>query len=205
MEQVVRLIKRDWPYFLVIAGLFLLGIWLGERLPELSPQAAKLVEKAAMDRFSEIAKLMNGAPLWVEILVIWGNNIAASLTAVLTGILIIPVLPLFFLIGNGMLIGLFQRITATKTGLDLAHFYISLIPHGIFELPAFFIAVGLGIRFGLIPYRLIRDYSKTKTHMPYFREFVREARYYAALIVVLLLIAAIIEVAVSPVLMKQTG
>jgi stage II sporulation protein M len=203
MEQLARLIKRDWPYFFVIAGLFLLGVWLGERLPELSPDAAKMVEKAAMDRFSEIARLVKNAPLWVEILVIWGNNLIASLTAVLTGILIVPGLfSVFFLMSNGMLIGLFQRVTETKTGLDLTHFYLSLLPHGIFELPAFFIAVGLGIRFGLIPYRLIAQYSRTKVHMPYFRDFFRETRYYASLIVVLLLIAAIIEVTVSPIFMR---
>lgn len=198
MEQLRRLIKRDWLYFVAISVIFFFGIWLGELLPELSPETAKELEKVVTERFTEIANLIKDAPLIMKILVIWGNNIAASVTAVLTGIIIIPVLPVSLLIGNGVLIGLFQRLIEVKSGITATQFFLGLIPHGLFELPAFFIAAGLGIRFGLIPYRLIWHYSRTGIRMPYFQDFLREARYYAVLILILLLIAATIEVTISP-------
>ena len=92
-----------------------------------------------------------------------------------------------------------------ESGISRFQYYISLVPHGILELPAFFIAVLLGIRFGLVPYRLIIHYLRTKEHLPLFKEVSREVRYYGALILIMLLFAAVIEVSISPLLISLWG
>lgn len=199
MEEVIRLLKRDWPKLLLLAVIFTLGIWMGKELPKVNPKLAGDLKTEAMKKFVEIARWMQQLPTGTEFFVIWVNNIGASLTAILFGILL-PVVPLIFLISNGLLIGLFQSTIQIENGISPLQFYLSLIPHGILELPAFFIAVFLGIRFGLVPYRLIVHYLRTKEHLPLFKEVTHETRYYGVLILIMLLFAAVIEVTISPLL-----
>ena len=204
MSEIMRLLKRDWPKLLLLAAIFILGIWSGEQLPKVNPKLAGDLKKEALEKFAEIARWMRQLPPGTEFLVIWVNNINASLTAVLFGILL-PIIPLVFLLSNGLLIGLFQNMIQAESGISRFQYYISLVPHGILELPAFFIAVLLGIRFGLVPYRLIIHYLRTKEHLPLFKEVSREVRYYGALILIMLLFAAVIEVSISPLLISLWG
>lgn len=202
MNELLRLLKRDWPYFLIIAAIFGVSVLLGTRLPEIAPEVARNLEKQTMAHFAEIAKLMRGAQLPSQIMIIWMNNIIASLTAIIAGALLIPLLPLLLLMGNGLVIGLVQRLTETQ-GLSVARFYLALLPHGILELPAFFIAVYLGARFSLIPYRLIWHYVKSKQYRPFLKEYLHDLRYYAVLFVLMLLVAATIEMTISPMLVSR--
>lgn len=201
MSEIIRLLKRDWPKLLIIIALFMLGVMMGGQLPQINPKLAAELRDEAMRRLEEIARWMKDTPPGVEFVVIWANNIIASLTAVLSGVLL-PVFPVLSLMMNGVIIGLFQNIIQVETGLSPFLFFVSLAPHGILELPAFFMAVLLGARFGLIPYRLIIHYLRTKEHLPLFKEVTREARYYGILIVIMLLFAAIIEVSISPMLLR---
>lgn len=208
--EIIKQLRRDWPYLAGIAGLFLLGIWLGMRLPKISPLFAREFGNLVKERLTEIARAIQNAPFYVEIWVIWLNNLMASLTAVITG-MFCPLFPLVFVIGNGMIIGLFQNLIQLKAGITANEFYLSLLPHGIFELPAFFIAAWVGIRFGAVTYKFIWRYIVGK-EPKFFKGliiriaeyFETEARNYAILIAVMLVIAATIEVTVSPLLLKNT-
>ncbi|TCL62188.1 stage II sporulation protein M [Hydrogenispora ethanolica] len=196
-----QLLKRDRRLFLILGLLLVGGAWLGELLPRLNPEAARDIERMALEHFGEIARRMKGASLFVQILVIWVNNISASILAFCAG-LIFPPVPILMLAGNGLLIGVFQNYTEAHAGLSVAQYYLGLLPHGIFELPAYIIAIGLGFRFGMIPYRLIRHYLTTKEHLPLFREFLGELRYYAIFLFILFTVAAAVEVAVTPYVMQ---
>ena len=204
MGEVIRLLKRDWPKLLLLAVIFMLGIWMGEELPKVNPKLAGDLKTEALKKFAVIARWMQQLPSGTEFLVIWINNVVTSLTAVLYGILL-PVFPLVFLLSNSLLIGLFQSALQIENGISPLQFYLSLLPHGILELPAFFIAVFLGIRFGLVPYRLIIHYLRTKEHLPLFKEVIHETRYYGVLILIMLLFAAVIEVTISPLLISLWG
>ena len=103
---------------------------------------------------------------------------------------------------NGVFVGLVQKTTEAK-GLSSASFYLLLTPHGIFELTAIFIAAGLGIRFGLIVYRSLWRNFKNQNDGGLFMSFVTEMKYYTVLIVILLSVAAIIEVTISPLLIAK--
>ncbi len=199
--KLKQLLKRDRRLFLAMALLLLIGIWFGEILPRLQPAAAQQIEQMALERFAEIAHRMKGASLFGQIGLIWANNVSASILAFCGG-LFLPLIPAGLLVGNGLLIGVFQKYTEVHSGLTIAHFYLGLLPHGLFELPAYVIAIGLGVRFGLIPYRLILHYIRTKEHLPLFREFLNDLRYYAVLLLFLFTVAATVEVAVTPYLMQ---
>jgi stage II sporulation protein M len=200
MEELKMLVRRDWPYFLGVAVLFLVMVALGYFLPIFNPQMTRMFQNSFFERLRQIAALIKDQPFLVQIGIIWFNNLTASTAAILLGILL-AAFPLFSLIGNGLAIGMMQRLVELR-GLGGVRFYLGLLPHGVFELPAFFIAVGLGIRLGLIPFRLIWQRHMTQRRRPLFRIFFQEARRYWVLIAVLLLVAATIEITVSPLLLK---
>lgn len=192
ITEFKRLFKRDWIYLLAIALLFIGSIWLGSYLPRLNPGFAKTIEKYSLNFFSEMYSSLKGKPYIDWVVAIWTNNLKAAGTMILLGVLF-PLFPLVSLVFNGFIIGVLEKTTLTKTGMSSFQVYVSLLPHGIFELTAIFIAVYVGIRFGLVPYRLLWTFFTTGEHKPVFKEFLKEAGYYCSLAFVLLFVAALIE------------
>jgi stage II sporulation protein M len=201
MEQLGKLIRRDWYYIVGIAGLFLGAIYIGHLLRNTHSQFLEHLGNEYFRKLKELARVMHGQPIWNEIGVIWINNMLASALAFAIGIFL-PLFPLLPLVGNGLMIGYFQNFLEHQHGINLYRFYLALLPHGIFELSAFFVAVMLGVRFGLVPYRLIWQRHMTQQRKPLFRIFLDEARCYWGLITVMLFVAAVIEVSFSPLLLK---
>jgi stage II sporulation protein M len=202
MNQITRLLKRDWPYFSALAALFVLSVLIGRYLPDFAPKVANTIKEQALGDLSQIAKLIKEAGLPTQIFIIWLNNVLTSCVAIFAGIIFfLPFLSLGFLIFNGLVIGLVQQI-AEANGMNVVKFYLLLIPHGIFEIPAFIIAVYLGARFSLIPYRLVWHYFRTRQYRPLLKEYLHDFKYYGILFVVILTIAAVVEMAVTPLLIN---
>jgi len=78
------------------------------------------------------------------IMFILQNNVLSAFLSIAQGIFL-GVFPIFSAISNGVVIGYVLGVVKDATG---ATQFWRLIPHGIFELPAIFIALGLGIKFG---------------------------------------------------------
>lgn len=76
---------------------------------------------------------------------IFQNNVTSAFFALFFGVFF-GLISLSNIITNGALVGYVFAITSERVG-SLAIIW-RLIPHGIFELPAIFIAVGLGLRLG---------------------------------------------------------
>ncbi|HEY8462544.1 MAG TPA: stage II sporulation protein M [Bacillota bacterium] len=201
MEELKKLIRRDWRHLGWLAATFFFAIILGRYLQQSQPQLIAKFGKDYFKKFEQLADLIKGQPLWMEVMIIWFNNITASVTAILSGIFL-PVLPILSLMANGLMIGVFQVMVKAQQGMSMTRFYLGLIPHGILELPAFFIAVGLGVRFGFLPYRLIWQRHMSKQRKPLLRIFLREASLYLSLITFMLLVAALFEVTVSPLFLR---
>ena len=194
-RRIKFLLKRDWPLFLIMMLLFFGGIWLGTKLPETNPSLAKAIEKSVTNKFGSMKDWLKDMPLFVWILVIWVNNLIASYISFLSGILII--FPAVFVIYQGVILGVVQNLTETGH-LSRNQFYLSLLPHGVIELSAIFIISGLGIRFGLTICRSLWRLIRGRDNQELFKTFVAETRDYFILITIMLFIAAIIEVTISP-------
>jgi stage II sporulation protein M len=77
---------------------------------------------------------------------IFKNNISSAFFALVFGSFF-AILPIINSILNGVLIGYVISIASTQaTAWEI---FLSLAPHGIFELPAIFISIGLGIKLGI--------------------------------------------------------
>lgn len=116
------------------------------------------------------------------IIYIFLNNFSSALYGMVGGLLL-GIIPFMNSIGNGTVLGFVAKSVAEKSSLLQLW---RIFPHGIFELPAIFIALGIGVKMGQF------WFSKNPK-----KEFVRVARnalrVVAFVIIPLLLVAAIIE------------
>lgn len=114
-------------------------------------------------------------------LFIFLNNLSVAFYNVFTG-LILGVFPLLNSIINGGVIGyVFQKVYYTVGPLELWR----ILPHGIFELPAIFIAIGLGIKNGF--------FFLSKRKGEFKRRLYSSLKVFVFIILPLLILAAIIE------------
>ena len=110
------------------------------------------------------------------------NNFQSSLIAILFGIFL-GIIPFFILITNGYVLGFVMN---KSVGLEGVAILWKLVPHGIFEIPAFMISVGLGLNLGMFFF----NHSKHET----FKErLISSLRAFLFIVVPLLILAAIIE------------
>jgi len=72
------------------------------------------------------------------------NNLQSSFTSMIFGVLL-GIFPLMAVIVNGYILGFVSAMSVKSEGVFILW---RLIPHGIFELPAVFISMGLGLKLG---------------------------------------------------------
>jgi len=84
---------------------------------------------------------------------IFANNIKAALFSFVLGITF-GVFPLITLITNGYLLGFVSRMVVSGEGGLFV--LLRLLPHGIFELPAILLSIGIGLKIG---HDLMRKYN----------------------------------------------
>jgi uncharacterized membrane protein SpoIIM required for sporulation len=152
-----------------IAGLSI-GMMYPERFSEIRSSFERITEQYAG---REISALI--------VFIFSRNSLAAAIPIVLGAVL--GVAPFMGAITNGLLVGimLYDVIALKAFGAALL-----LIPHGIFELPALFMAWGLGLWQGA--WFLERDKRGALKERTY-----KSLRIYFLIIVPLLIIAAVIE------------
>jgi stage II sporulation protein M len=121
-------------------------------------------------------------PSWLIFLaffiVIFLNNAFTCFLSIITGPFI-GIFPLFSTVTNGGLLGWL----AQEEGLLV---FLTIVPHGIFELPAYFISVAIGLR-------LAREVFKRKEERQLRLTLGKGLRVYLILILPLLIVAALIE------------
>lgn len=120
-------------------------------------------------------------------LFIFFNNLWSSCIAIFLGVFL-GLISIFDAISNGLILGYVLHAGYVQVGLldFLRAIRDNLLPHGVFELPAILISIGLGIRFGMFIF--VKKWKK---------EFVRRARgsldVFVYVVIPLLVIAAVIE------------
>lgn len=140
------------------------------------------ISKEIMDYIQRILEETKDFGKFDMIKFIFLNNILSSFTSLIFGFLF-GILPFFSAIINGYILGFVASMAVSQTGFGIL---LNLLPHGIFELPAIFISLGLGLRFGSFLFK--KDKSKS------FKEyFLGSLRVFVFIILPLLVIAAIIE------------
>ncbi|NLJ56719.1 MAG: stage II sporulation protein M [Firmicutes bacterium] len=150
------------------------------------------------EMLKKIAEMVFEGPAWKGIAILFFNNFFASLQMMLLGVLL-SMPPLLGLFANGALLGSLL-VELGREGVPLLSFWIAgIMPHGIFELPAFIISAAFGLKAG---YHLLFPLPQKKRRESLgivWKEFFA----LLPLVISLLVLAAIIEVLLTPLLVQQ--
>ena len=176
--------KKSWKYIKVtrnfiytVIGIFFLFALFGFFIP-----APEFLEQQILELIRGLLEKTAGMSATELIGFIFFNNLKSSFFGMIFGVLI-GIFPMISVVSNGYLLGFVGAFSVELGGLSVL---LRLLPHGIFELSAVFISLGMGIKLGTIIFR--KNYKKV------FRDyFLNSLKVFLLVVIPLLVIAAIIE------------
>ncbi len=176
-----------WWLF-IAAFLFVIGLILGLATP--TDITGLLYEDIA----EELADILTPLPQPLVFVFIFIKNVSAILISfALSPILcLVPVIALTF---NGWLLGLVSITVIQEESLD--YLLAGLLPHGIFEIPAFIMGEAVAFSFGTAVILALFKKERRNLLLPNLKQNLR----YLIVALALLLPAAIIETYVTPLLL----
>ncbi|WP_337035764.1 stage II sporulation protein M [Paenibacillus illinoisensis] len=136
----------------------------------------------------------SGNVQWNFFIFIFFNNAIKSVLVIYAGIFF-GILPVIFLVINGMVIGFLVHIT-TDNGASLFDIVVKgLLPHGIIEIPVIIIACAFGLKFGGLASRSLIELGSAKRQGlgKQWESFLKRTLTASCWVIILLFIAAIIE------------
>lgn len=163
---------RAFVYFAAV--VFAIGVVVGLGSPERF--------ESLLQSFGAMARGFEGHGTFALIGMIFLRNLTAAFIAIWTGALF-GVLPFLAALANGVVLG---ALLAFMEEEQLLNAVLSLVPHGIFELPAMFISWGLGFWRGAWLFRKEKSQG--------FRDRAGSVyRVFFTIVIPLLAVAAVIE------------
>lgn len=130
-------------YVLASIAIFIIFFILGYAAAVTIPEIGQTI----MSSFSsEVSPLKELSPLSL-MLGIFANNALKCLLVVLLG-LAFGIVPAFFMLANGLILGIVIGVTMSRTGL--LYVLAGTLPHGIIELPMVFISAAIGLKLGVL-------------------------------------------------------
>jgi stage II sporulation protein M len=172
-----KYIKESKRFIYIVMGIFFFFVLMGYFIPAPQTLYSKII-----DFINELIKQTQGLSQIDLIKFIIFNNVKSTFFGIFFGI-IFGIFPIVAAIANGYLLG-FVALLSVKTGGILTLWKI--LPHGIFELPAVFISLGLGIKFGTFLFQKKKSDS-------FINYFTKSLKVFLLIVIPLLIIAGIIE------------
>ena len=184
--------NRSW-IIISTSVFFICLILFSYAAPAALPEAAEQPIENQFDQLLGLFDFILDAPPAISALMVFMNNFLSMAQMLLLGF-IAGISPLITLGLNGALVGILFSISSEQ-GVTLMPLVIyGILPHGIFELPAFFICGALGLKFG---YHCIASPLPGKNRLQSYRFIWKETIAILPLIVLLLFAAAFIEIFIT--------
>lgn len=151
MKQAVKYLENNKNFFMIIAVIFCAAIILG-----LVYQPA-FIKNYIEGYLKKLLSEIEGKNFFQLFIFICRNNIVAGFFGMVFG-MIIAFYPIMIGIFNGYFLGFVLEKAIQTSGVTAV---FSLLPHGILEIPALIISLGLGLKmgFGLI-YNFFEKHKK---------------------------------------------
>lgn len=176
-------------YIFIITVIFFMALANGYLTAIQDQQSSRQMIGQLFQGFS-FAKNISTFQLFVYIFL---NNAMKAFLVILLGFFF-GIVPIFFVFTNAELIGVVIAVFGAREGF--VKVALSLLPHGIFEIPAILIASGYGLWLG------VRFYRKLRYKEPWKDAFWFSMRKYFTIVFPLLLLAAFIEAYVTTLLIR---
>ena len=174
------------PYLKAATVFFVGGVLLGVYIARALPDSANMIQDSAIEFVEGFAGLTPA----MLFLIIFLNNAVKTFVFMLLGV-VFGIVPALFLFLNGAVIGVVVTLLFTELGGALIA--TALIPHGVIEIPAVLAGSAIGLLLGT------RTFQKLRGHdVALLTNFKRGTRFFAIVLVPLFLLAAFIEVFITP-------
>jgi stage II sporulation protein M len=176
--------KNSWKYMkecktfiYFIAGIFFIFLLVGFFVP-----APDFLYDKIMEYIREILGKTEGMSGLELIWFIISNNITSTFLGIVFGV-VLGIFPVVNSVANGYMLGFVSSISVNNGGVWTLW---KLFPHGIFELPAVFISLGLGAKLGTFVFQK----NKSDSFKNYF---TNSLKVFLLIVVPLLILAGTIE------------
>jgi stage II sporulation protein M len=179
--------KYRWWVIIAIL-LFTIGIALGLASP---PGITSLVSEELV-ALEELGGMLAPFTFFMFIFIFIKNAIALLVSFALSPIFCL--VPILTLVANGWIVALVSTIVMEEKSLGFV--LAGLLPHGVVELPAFFIGEAAALSFGAMAVVALLKKERRNLLLPSLRQNLR----YLVIALALFLPAAIIETYVTPLL-----
>ena len=170
-------LKESKNFIFFITGIFFVFALIGFFVP-----ASENLTKIILDFIEKLLEQTKGMSPGELIKFIFLNNLQASFFGLIFGT-VLGIFPVLATIANGYVLGFVGAMSVEVGGISILW---RILPHGIFELPAIFISLGIGLKLGSFVFQK----EKIKSFRKYFWNSLRV---FLFIIIPLLIIAAIIE------------
>ena len=177
-------------YITAITTVFIISMVIGVIASIRNPDFSMNYFESFKDSFSWITELN---PLAI-MAVIFLNNAVKSLMAFVLGIGL-GVIPVVFVAGNGMILGMVADIVFREKGVVFV--LAALLPHGIIEIPMILLSAGMGLKLGQSMYLSLRG---ERTDLK--NELKQGFGFFMKWVMPLLFLAAVIETFVTPLIVN---
>lgn len=170
-------LKESKNFIYIIIAIFFVFALVGFFVP-----VPDSIAEQILNFIKELIERTQGMSQLELIKFIFFNNLQSSFFGMIFGVLL-GIFPVIAIIINGYLLGFVALISVESGGFLVLW---KLLPHGVFELPAIFVSLGLGLKFGTF----IFQEDKIESFKEYFWNSLRV---FLFIIIPLLIIAGIIE------------
>lgn len=205
LKDIKSILYDIKPHIVMATLLFATGIATGIVLQDV---LSRILE-TAFEELAQEAEFIRSIPAYQQALFILGNN---ARVAVISGILaFVPVfglfLPVYIMGMNGTVIG----VAPAFFDMGWSDFILAILPHGIFEIPALILASAVGIKFSISTLKAVIAFLFPPPNISGSDAFLTEVKpgwravKLFAVIIPLLVIAAFVEVYISPQVMDLLG
>ncbi len=179
---------RRW--LIVAAFIFIAGLITGI----FPPESLRRLFVGELSGLKNIASLYAPFQFSTFLFILSKNALSLMISFILSPLL--DIMPLLSLFANGWLLGYVGLLTTEKKGL--VFLLLGILPHGIFELPAFFIGEAAALSFGTA--LIIAVFKREKrAELP---QNLRQNVLRLAIATALLIPAALIETYITPLLIR---
>jgi stage II sporulation protein M len=189
-KQVIRE-NRSWlimasAIFMICAVIFYYGTASAQ------PAAEETLE-GQLNQLQEIFSFILSNKPVISALLVFMNNYISMAQMLLLGV-VAGISPLITLGLNGALVGMMLSLIVQEGIPLLPMLVLGIMPHGLFELFAFFLCGAIGLKFG---YHCIASPLPGKTRLESYRYIWKEAISVLPLVVLLLISSAFIEILIT--------
>lgn len=203
MRSFFQVISSIRGYLIFITCLFVFSLGMGYFLSEafesyLSGQLDGLKEiKEALDR--------QESPQWALFFLIFVNNALKAAIVLVLGFAF-GIIPVFFILLNGLLVGFVLKLATEHNQDPIMLFLTGILPHGILEIPAILISAAIGLKLGSLSWRFVLGLNWTEERAAAQQQFpFYMTRLWSVIktLTFILFIAAIIETFITTRIMSH--